>query len=115
VVNADGTGLRQITPLGFAFLGHSWSPDGRWIVFQRPYGQLYVVHPDGTGLHRIPVELPAGSGAQNPAWSPDGTTIVFSLERNGQASIYTVQADGTGLQQVAPSSGVEYQSPDWGR
>ena len=115
VVDTDGTGLRQITPWGFAFLGYSWSPDGLWIVFQRPYGQLYLVHPDGTGLHRVPVQLPAGSGAQNPAWSPDGTRIVFSLERNGHANIYTVLADGTGLRQVTRSTGVEEQSPDWGR
>ncbi len=114
VVNTDRTGLHQITPWGFAFLGYSWSPDGRWIVFQRPYGQLYLIHPDGTGLHQIPVQLPAGSGAQNPAWSPDGTRIVFSLERNGHANIYTVLVDGTGLQQVTSSTGVEEQSPDWG-
>jgi hypothetical protein len=115
VVHTDGTGLRRITPWGFAFLGESWSPDGRWIVFQRPYGELYEVHPDGTGLHQIPLSLPAGAGALNPAWSPDGTRIVFSLARNGRANIYAVRPDGTGLEQVTQSAGVNLQSPDWGR
>lgn len=115
VVGSDGTGLRRITPWGFAFLGEGWSPDGSWIVFQKPYGQLFVVHPDGTGLHQIPVQLPSGSGAVSPAWSPDGTRIVFALERNGQANIYTVRTDGSGLQQVTHSTGVDETTPDWGR
>jgi Tol biopolymer transport system component len=115
VVGADGTGLRRVTPWGFAFLGQSWSPSGRWIVFQRPYGELYLVHPDGTGLHRIPLNLPAGDGALNPAWSPDGSRIVFSLARNGDANIFTVRPDGTGLRQVTRSAGMNLQSPDWGR
>jgi dipeptidyl aminopeptidase/acylaminoacyl peptidase len=114
VVNADGTDLHRITPWGFAFLGQSWSPDGRWIAFQRPYGQLYLVHPDGTGLHRLPLELPAGAGALNPAWSPDGSRIAFSLSRNGDADIYTVRADGTRLTRVTSSTGVNLQTPDWG-
>jgi hypothetical protein len=114
VVGTDGSGLRRITPWGFAFLGYSWSPDGRWIVFQRPYGELYLVHPDGTGLHRIPLNLPAGAGALNPVWSPDGSRIAFSLARNGQANIFTVRPDGGGLEQVTHSTGVNEQTPDWG-
>lgn len=114
VVGSEGTGLRRITPWGFTFLEQNWSPDGRWIAFQRPYGQLYLVHPDGTGLHRIPITLPAGSGAENPAWSPDGSWIVFSLAQGEEANIYRVRPDGTGLTQVTNASGVRLQSPDWG-
>jgi Tol biopolymer transport system component len=114
VVGADGTGLRRITPRGFAFLGQTWSPDGRWILFQRPYGELYLVHPDGTGLHPIPLRLPSGDGALNPSWSRDGTTIAFSLARNGRADIYTVRPDGTGLRRVTRSTRGNLQSPDWG-
>jgi dipeptidyl aminopeptidase/acylaminoacyl peptidase len=114
VIQADGAGLRRITPWGFAFLDQSWSPDGRWIAFQRPYGQLYLVHPDGTELHRIPVVLPPGAGALNPAWSPDGTEIAFSLTRDGAANVYTVRPDGTALEQVTHASGVNAQTSDWG-
>jgi Tol biopolymer transport system component len=35
----------------------AWSPDGQWIVFASnrddPNFDLYVIHPDGTGLQRI--------------------------------------------------------------
>jgi Tol biopolymer transport system component len=112
-MNADGTGLRRITPWGFAFLGQNWAPDGTWIVFQHPYGQLYLVHPDGSGLHQVPLQLPAGAGAQDPAWSPDGTWIVFSLDHGIQANIFIVRPDGSGLQQVTHTSNLSLQNPDW--
>lgn len=115
VTTTSGGEPRRITPDGFAFSGLDWSPNGQWIVFQRPYGQLYVVHPDGTGLHRVPLRLPAGAGAQNPTWAPDGNTIAFSLVRNGQANIYTVRVDGSHLRQITHGSRTEEQMPDWSR
>ena len=114
VMRADGTDLRRITPWGFAFDDHAWSPDGAWIVFQRPYGQIYLVHPDGSGLHRVPIRLPAGAGGLNPSWSPDGGWIVFSLQRDERAEIYLVHPDGTGLRRVTAAPGAQAQHPDWG-
>lgn len=112
VMRPDGTDRVRITPWGFAFDDHAWSPDGRWIVFQRPYGQLYLVRPDGSGLHRIPLELPPGTGALNPSWSPDGAWIAFSLQREDRAEIALVRPDGTGLRTVPTATG-ELQNPDW--
>ena len=112
VMRADGTHRVRITPWGFAFDDHTWSPDGRWIVFQRPFGQLYLVRPDGSGLHRIPIELPPGTGALNPSWSPEGAWIAFSLQRGDRAEITLVRPDGTGLKTVPTAPG-ELQNPDW--
>jgi Tol biopolymer transport system component len=113
VMASDGTGTVRITPWGFAFDDHAWSPDGSWIVFQRPYGQLYLVRPDGSGLHRVPLDLPPGAGALNPSWSSDGTWIVFSLQRSDQAEIYRAAPDGTGLRKVIGGPDVQAQHPDW--
>jgi hypothetical protein len=113
VMGSDGTGLVRITPWGYAFDDHAWSPDGRWIVFQRPYGQMYVVRPDGSDLHRVPVSLPRGTGALNPSWSPDGTWIVFSLQRPGHAEIHMARPDGTGLRKVTGAPDVQAQHPEW--
>jgi Tol biopolymer transport system component len=114
VMGAEGADPVRITPWGYAFADHAWSPDGSWIVFQRPHGQLYLVHPDGSGLHRVPLELPSGTGALNPSWSPDARWIVFSLQRADKAEIYMVRPDGTGLRKVTGAPGAQEQEPDWG-
>ena len=36
----------------------------------------------------------------HPPWSPDGTKIAFASPRDGNAEIYTMQADGTPRQPV---------------
>jgi TolB protein len=50
-----------------------------------------------------------------PAWSPDGSKIVFSTKTTGNADIYTIKTDGTGLRQLtddpAPDLTPSY-SPD---
>lgn len=113
VMGADGSDPARITPWGYAFDDHAWSPEGGWIVFQRPYGQLYLVHPDGSELRRVPLDLEAGAGALNPSWSPDGEWIVFSLQRSDLAEVFMVRPDGTGLRKVTGAPGVEAQHPDW--
>ncbi len=113
VMRADGTDPVRITPWGYTFGDHAWSPDGSWIVFQRPFGQLYLVRPDGSDLHRIPLELPQGTGALNPSWSPDGASIVFSLQRADGAEIYMVRPDGTGMRAVTGSPRGQLENPDW--
>jgi Tol biopolymer transport system component len=113
VMGAEGADPVRITPWGSAFADHAWSPDGRWIVFQRPHGQLYLVHPDGSALHRVPLQLQPGTGALNPSWSPDGTWIVFSLQRSDKAEIYMVRPDGTGMRKVTGAPGAQEQTPDW--
>jgi hypothetical protein len=113
VVDADGGRPVRITPWGASFLDNDWSPDGEWILFQRPYGQLFLVHPDGSDLHRIPVELPQGAGARTASWSPDGEWIVFSMQQARGATIWAVQPDGSDLQPVTTSRGVDSISPYW--
>ena len=112
-VDVDGSNLRRITPPGGAFMDQGWSPDGQWIVYQRPYGVLTMVRPDGSESHDVPLALPPGSGAQNPMWSPDGGWIVFSLAHEGTANIYMVRPDGTSLTQITTEPGVDEQHPVW--
>jgi Tol biopolymer transport system component len=113
VVDADGGRPVRITPWGTSFLDNDWSPDGEWILFQRPYGQLYLVHPDGSRMHRIPVQFPEGAGARQASWSPDGEWIVFSMQQDGGAAIWAVRPDGSDLRPVTAPRGVDETSPSW--
>ncbi len=118
VMNADGTGRRRLTSMpGGGYYGASFSPNGRWIVFQgRPDNALvrdrvYVVAADGTGLRMV---SDSAYGAEGPRWSADGATIAFhqvpypkrrwdemtdadmDAAKSGTRRV-TVRVDGTGL------------------
>lgn len=117
VVNTDGTGLRRITPWGMApDSGGSWSPDGRRILFAAK-GTVFVVHPDGSGLRQIHIDVGGGGwyAVKEPVWSPNGRRIAVSLflRQSSALDIYTMRADGTHLVQLTHSrTGDEF--PDWG-
>ncbi len=111
IINADGTGLRQVTPepgpLDFAFdEGPTWSPDGTRLAFTRN-SVLHVINVDGTGMTALPNEDLAGT----PSWSPDGERIAyFSLDPTGD--IHVRNADGSNL--VALTTNPEFESwPRW--
>ncbi len=84
VMNADGSEQRQITTLGGANFGPSWTPDGR-IIFssnhQNPRSRnfdLFVVKLDGTGLEQI-TRNPEFDGF--PMFSHDGKQLVWASNR----------------------------------
>jgi Tol biopolymer transport system component len=120
VVNVNGSGLRRITPWGFSDDDGSWSPDGTEIVFEH-FGSLFVVHPDGTGLLKIPLQTRSTTTAFTAfdvAWSPDGTNLVFSLNVQGprgsvQEGIGTANADGSNVQMITTSPTRDHKA-DWG-
>jgi Tol biopolymer transport system component len=86
VMNADGTGQRQVTSNGAANFGPFWHPDGERIVFSSnmddPAGRnfdLYLIHEDGTGLERITY---TDDFDGFPMFSPDGRYLVWGSNRN---------------------------------
>lgn len=97
VMNADGTGLMQLTH-ATNVLGLDWSPDGSEIVYvsNTPDGtsDIRVVHPDGTSDTRI-----LEGFYDSVSWSSDGTRLALTGRpvdgRN--LDLYVVNADGSGL------------------
>ncbi|HLO31822.1 MAG TPA: protein kinase [Anaerolineales bacterium] len=81
--------------------------------------QLYLVNTDNTGLTQI---TNMEQGACQPSWSPDGLQLVFISPCAGRAdffetiynesSLYTINADGTGLKQLTQSPGSDFE-PAW--
>jgi len=64
VINADGSGLTQLTHEGDN-RWPSWSPDGSRIAFERD-GLLYTMASDGTDVREIAGVRPDGAFAWNP-------------------------------------------------
>ena len=91
IVNADGTGDRLIeAPPDRSDVWPVWSPDGRFIHFERVAGDylgpdaevwLAIARADGTGLVEIgEVSEPSGIEA---IWSPDGTRLLAHYATGG--------------------------------
>ena len=114
VMNADGTGVTQLTTNEAEGDHAGWSPDGRRIVFSsaRDGGQLhiFVMDPDGTGV----TQLTSGDFTDDdPTWSPDGKQIAFQSTRDGHEEIYMMNADGTGQTRLTFNEGIFNAVPSW--
>ena len=87
IMNADGSDRRQITHLGGASFGPSWTPDGRRIVFSSNHHtdpklgnfDLFLVDADGGHLEQITTS-PVFDGF--PMFSPDGRRLVWASNRH---------------------------------
>ena len=105
VMNADGSGLRQLTDAPGEDGFPSWSPDGAMIAYSTtrddcsnstaadcrttadvgPYQTIYVMNTDGSNQHRLSLQL-----GQFVDWSPDGRYLVLS------PGLKVIRPDGTG-------------------
>jgi TolB protein len=76
---------------------------------------------DGSGIRQLTDE--PGVDDAWPAWSPDGTKIAFTRRRRdsgglrltGPDDIYVINADGSGLRQLANDAADPAWSPDGSR
>jgi TolB protein len=74
VVNADGSGLHQISGV-HPYSTPTWSPDSRWLAFAISRDQkstIVIARPDGTGMRAI-----ARSAGAEIHWSPNGRWIAY--------------------------------------
>jgi TolB protein len=102
-VNADGTGLRNLTAHPAIYNHLRVSPDGRRVLFQSNRGQqwwhsyIWMMNSDGTGLKQLTTE-----SSWNALWSPDGTRIAFEMVVDDDLlHVYVSNADGTNLTKVS--------------
>lgn len=88
VMNADGSGKRQVTTLGGGSFAPFFTPDGKKIIFCTNYFatdarkrnfDLALINVDGTGLERVTFNETFDGF---PMFSPDGKKLVFASNRN---------------------------------
>ena len=113
LMNADGSGITELTTGPGTHWDPAWSPDGTKLAFSNA-GGIYVMNPDGSGVVRL-----IDNGAE-PAWSPDGKRIAFSVFQSDStgasiAQIAVVNADGSGRALLTPAApaGQRDFSPAW--
>lgn len=105
--NLDGTNFYiyeldlttgQRTSLGRPGIAPEVSPDGRLIAYTQSDGQndmIWVMNRNGSNPRMI------FANGWYPTWSPDGTKILFASQQNGLPQLFSINLDGSGLQQVS--------------
>jgi TolB protein len=71
------------------------------------------VHSLATGKRIVAANFKGSNSA--PAWSPDGRRLAVVLTKDGGSQLFTVGADGSGVQRLASSGGIDTEpqySPD---
>ena len=111
VINADGSGEREINDDDECAHGPAWSTDGRIAFSSTIYGEvegrdhpqclpgsaISVTNPDGSGV----IQLTHNSDNDFlPAWSRDDRKIAFVSYRDGNSEIYIMNADGSGQTRI---------------
>ncbi|HWW75398.1 MAG TPA: hypothetical protein VNZ44_08380, partial [Pyrinomonadaceae bacterium] len=86
VMNADGTGQKQLTVGARSNYGPSVSPDGRFVVFvsNRAGGPFNIWRMDADGSN--PLRLTSGRGENFPHVTPDGRFVVYATTGPGEES-----------------------------
>jgi Tol biopolymer transport system component len=113
VMNADGSGVRQLTSADGQDRGPTWSPDGRSIAFWSERDdderEIYLVNVDDGSARRLTVD---SFGDMWPSWSPRGDEIVYETYRGDGAELFAVPPSGGTPRRVTPK-GLDARDPAW--
>jgi Tol biopolymer transport system component/predicted Ser/Thr protein kinase len=112
VMNADGSGLKNLTNNPAGDYVPSWSPDSTRIAFASKRDgnhEIYVMNADGSGQTRL-TDDPAEDYA--PCWSLDSTHVAFQSDRDGDYEIYVMNADGSGQTRLTNNPANDHD-PSW--
>lgn len=100
-MNADGTGLENLTRSPGTYRNLGLSPGGRTLVFDTyPGNDIWVMNVDGSGLARLTNRDGGTAQGRNyhPRWSRDGSRIAFLSDRGGRPharpDVFVMNANG---------------------
>lgn len=133
-LEGESAGIHRLSEGPWSDTMCTWSPDGEWIIFasdrENPGSgsfELFMVHPNGTGLHKL-VQSGLAGRTNHPMFSPDGKYIVFTSDYAGVSAepisnphhyqpygeIFVIKSDGSGIRRLTHNS-YEDGTPAWGR
>lgn len=115
VVGVDGSASRRLTPPTLWTTSAHVSPDGQWITFDRPrsdrdVNEVYLMHPDGSGLHRLES---AALGSCCAIWSPDSTRLLFSRGGSSATNLGWARIDGGDTHELTTAGGEIFTDYSW--
>lgn len=93
IMNADGTGQKQLTVDAGANLYPKITPDGRYVVFmslRNDQANIWRMNLDGGN----PKQLTNGKNDWNPAVTPDSRWLIYTSQRSGKPYLWKVSIDG---------------------
>ena len=116
LIEIDGTGLREFSPLDVSAVAPSWSPDGTKIAFAGSDGGIYVAEVGGNPGPRLIVDR--SFLATDLSWSPDGSRIAFSASGSATAAqlgsdIWITDVEGVTQVNITYTSDTDESSPSW--
>lgn len=96
-MNADGTGVRNISWNRSANLSPCWSPDGKQIAFIRnTNGKFDLWVSDDLGIRQKKI-LSMSHDIREPDWGRNGRILFSVSEPSGESDVMSVLPDGSGL------------------
>src|SRR5688572_3108232 len=93
IMNADGTGQKQLTVDAGVSLQPRVTPDGRYIVFtslRNDQANVWRMNLDGSDYR----QLTNGKNDWNPAVTPDSRWLIYTSQRSGKPYLWKVSIDG---------------------
>jgi TolB protein len=115
-MNMDGADVERLSDGTGEAANPSWHPGGQFIAYAwtRGYAQgnfnIFVMNV----ATRTYVQLTHGAGRnEHPSFAPDGVHMVFDSTRGRSSQIFTMLADGNGVQQLTTAGSNE--RPVWGK
>jgi Tol biopolymer transport system component len=116
VIDADGSGLRQVTTDPAADFDPTWSPDRARIAYRHQAEDdtstdIVVIDADGSNVQVLTRN--EGVADWGPAWSPDGSTITFNSDRDtpGRLRGFLMDVGSGDVSRIGGDVWVEY--PAW--